>query len=145
MGAPGVDPARSWVANTDADTVVPPHWLTAQVALAGDGHALVVGTVLPDPRDLTGRRARAVARAAQRWATGTSTSTGPTSASRWPPTARSAGSRHLPVHEDVELVGRCAAPASPGSPPAVSRRRPPGVAWPAPRDGFAGYLDGLGA
>lgn len=43
----------TWVANTDADTIVPPHWLTAQVALAQAGIQLVVGTVVPDADDLT--------------------------------------------------------------------------------------------
>ncbi|UAL29421.1 glycosyltransferase [Nocardioides rotundus] len=47
------DPAGVWVANTDADTRVPPHWLTEQVRLAALGHGLVVGTVRPDPADLT--------------------------------------------------------------------------------------------
>lgn len=42
----------TWVANTDADTVVPPHWLTAQVAVAQAGIQLVVGTVVPDADDL---------------------------------------------------------------------------------------------
>lgn len=44
----------TWVANTDADTVVPPHWLTRQVALAETGIQLVVGTVVPDAADLDG-------------------------------------------------------------------------------------------
>ncbi len=42
-----------WVACTDADTVVPPSWLVEQVALAARGSMLVIGTVVPDPRDLT--------------------------------------------------------------------------------------------
>ncbi|OFE15147.1 hypothetical protein BA895_07915 [Humibacillus sp. DSM 29435] len=42
----------TWVANTDADTLVPPHWLTRQVALATTGLQLVVGTVVPDAADL---------------------------------------------------------------------------------------------
>ena len=42
----------TWVANTDADTLVPPHWLVRQVALATTGLQLVVGTVVPDAADL---------------------------------------------------------------------------------------------
>lgn len=42
-----------WVASTDADSVVPPHWLTAQLARAADGLELVVGTVAPRPGDLS--------------------------------------------------------------------------------------------
>ena len=42
----------TWVACTDADTVVPRRWLSTQLALAEQGVDLVVGTVAPDPRDL---------------------------------------------------------------------------------------------
>ena len=45
--------ARTWVACTDADSEVPVHWLTAQLALAARGFDLVVGTVWPDPGDST--------------------------------------------------------------------------------------------
>ncbi|NYD42653.1 glycosyltransferase [Nocardioides panaciterrulae] len=43
---------RVWVANTDADTVVPRDWLLRQLALADTGHRMVVGTVRPDHLDL---------------------------------------------------------------------------------------------
>lgn len=46
LQAPG-DPATTWVANTDADTLVPADWLLAQVELAGQGLDLVLGTVVP--------------------------------------------------------------------------------------------------
>lgn len=46
--AEGTDLSRTWIACTDADSLVPPHWLTAQVALADTGLDLVVGTVEPD-------------------------------------------------------------------------------------------------
>jgi glycosyltransferase involved in cell wall biosynthesis len=36
---------RVWIATTDADSTVPAHWLTSQVALADAGWDLVVGTV----------------------------------------------------------------------------------------------------
>jgi glycosyltransferase involved in cell wall biosynthesis len=46
----GTSPGRRhWVAMTDADTRVPPHWLAAQVRLAEEGADVVVGTVEPDP------------------------------------------------------------------------------------------------
>lgn len=51
--ATGVDPARVWIACTDADTVVPATWVLEQVRLAEEGHAVVVGTVLPDPAGTT--------------------------------------------------------------------------------------------
>ncbi len=39
-----------WVANTDADSCVPPHWLVRQLALADAGADAVIGTVVPDDR-----------------------------------------------------------------------------------------------
>lgn len=41
-----------WVANTDADSEVPRHWLLTQWRLAARGRDLVVGTVSPRPADL---------------------------------------------------------------------------------------------
>ncbi|MCW2817752.1 MAG: hypothetical protein JWR42_539 [Marmoricola sp.] len=43
----------TWVACTDADTVVPRRWLSTQLALAALGPDLLVGTVTPDPRDVS--------------------------------------------------------------------------------------------
>jgi hypothetical protein len=42
-----------WTAHTDADSVVPAHWLSHQLDLARAGADIVVGTVRPDFRDLT--------------------------------------------------------------------------------------------
>ncbi len=39
------DPAAIWLATTDADTVVPPGWLRRQLARAGQGWDVVLGTV----------------------------------------------------------------------------------------------------
>jgi hypothetical protein len=39
--------ADTWIANTDADSRVPPHWLTHMIAEANLGAHLVLGTVLP--------------------------------------------------------------------------------------------------
>lgn len=50
------EPGAVWIACTDADTVVPAHWLRAQRALADGGADLVLGTVQPDPRDLSERQ-----------------------------------------------------------------------------------------
>ena len=49
----GHRPDQVWIACTDADSVVPPHWLSEQLGFAGGGHDLVVGAVHPDPSDLT--------------------------------------------------------------------------------------------
>ncbi len=46
------DPDRVWLANTDADTLVPEHWLVAQLDLADGGAEVVIGTVEPHRDDL---------------------------------------------------------------------------------------------
>jgi len=47
------DPMRQiWVANTDADSFVPEHWLVRQMELAETGRDVVIGTVEPDPRGM---------------------------------------------------------------------------------------------
>lgn len=38
---------RLWIANTDADSVVPENWLSSQLALADEGCDVIVGTVRP--------------------------------------------------------------------------------------------------
>ncbi|MDO5711784.1 MAG: glycosyltransferase family A protein [Micrococcales bacterium] len=45
--ADGIGPAQTWIAGTDADTVVPASWLTRQVAFADAGYDVLVGTVAP--------------------------------------------------------------------------------------------------
>lgn len=47
------DPRDMWLANTDADSVVPFNWLTTQLAYANEHTELVIGTVRPDFADLT--------------------------------------------------------------------------------------------
>ncbi|WP_235038073.1 glycosyltransferase family 2 protein [Microbacterium sp. 18062] len=56
---PDVDAATLWTAHTDADSVVPAHWLTHQVESADAGADVVVGTVRPDFRDLDAIRTAA--------------------------------------------------------------------------------------
>lgn len=46
-------PGGLWLANTDADTKVPPRWLAAQRAYAAAGVEMVVGTVMPDPAEVS--------------------------------------------------------------------------------------------
>lgn len=48
-GVPDVDPARLWIATTDADSAVDPAWLASQVVRAESGCDLVLGPVVPDP------------------------------------------------------------------------------------------------
>lgn len=40
-----------WLANTDADSIVPVNWLTSQLALANAGFDLIIGTVRPHPEE----------------------------------------------------------------------------------------------
>ena len=42
------DAGLTWLANTDADSIVPPAWLFAMIEYAERGIDLVVGTVVPD-------------------------------------------------------------------------------------------------
>lgn len=44
-----------WIANTDADSVVPSNWLAVQLGLADAGADVIVGTVRPDFSDLSPR------------------------------------------------------------------------------------------
>jgi glycosyltransferase involved in cell wall biosynthesis len=45
--SPDVPAERVWLANTDADSTVPPNWLVGMVAAANAGFDVVLGTVLP--------------------------------------------------------------------------------------------------
>lgn len=40
--------SATWIATTDADSAVPPNWLTVQLAFARNSVDLVLGTVVPD-------------------------------------------------------------------------------------------------
>ena len=50
--AAGVTASEVWLANTDADSVVPGSWLTTQWRFADTGADAVIGTVTPDRLDL---------------------------------------------------------------------------------------------
>ncbi|WP_087131932.1 glycosyltransferase [Microbacterium esteraromaticum] len=94
---------RLWLAHTDADSAVPRHWLTHQVALANDGADVVVGTVRPDFRDLSDAqiaawRARYTPGVANGHVHGANLGTRASSliaVGGFPP---------IPAHEDVRLV-----------------------------------------
>ncbi|WP_310530325.1 glycosyltransferase [Nocardioides sp.] len=133
-----------WVANTDADSTVPTSWLVQQVGFAAAGHDLVVGTVQPVAGDLTAYEL-AQWQARHSLIDGHDHVHGANLGFSLAAYRSVGGFRAIPVHEDVELV--------------VALRRA-GVAWVAPGnlsvitsgrriarapDGFADYLDGLGA
>lgn len=50
---------KTWIANTDADSVVPFNWLTTHSAYADAGNDLVIGTVRPDFADLAAEQVAA--------------------------------------------------------------------------------------
>lgn len=136
--------SRLWLATTDGDSVVPRHWLLAQVRLAGEGCALVVGSVQPHPGDLTPEElARWHARHSS--ADGHEHVHGANLGFTWDAYESVGGFAPIPTHEDVEIVG-------------AMRRA--GVAWIASGrlavttsgrrtgrapGGFADYLGGMGA
>jgi glycosyltransferase involved in cell wall biosynthesis len=52
LGRSGVPLAGTWIANTDADSEVPPGWLSTHAAAARRGAAMLLGTVRPDSAEL---------------------------------------------------------------------------------------------
>ncbi len=64
---PEIDPARVWLATTDADSCVPPDWLTVQLQAHGFGADLWAGRIRVAEKGAT----------VQRWLQGYSTERGP--------------------------------------------------------------------
>ena len=138
------DPAEVWVANTDADTVVPPEWLAAQVRLARTGVELVVGTVQPDPGDLTPVE-RELWWARHTMPDGHEHVHGANLGFTLEAYRAAGGFPHLPVHEDVELVRRMREAGVVGAAPGALRVTTSGRRSNRAPGGFAAYLDDLGA
>ncbi|MBG6055021.1 glycosyltransferase involved in cell wall biosynthesis [Salinibacterium sp. CAN_S4] len=101
----GADPERVWMANTDADSVVPPNWLTEQLRLADSGADVMIGTVRPEFDDLTDEQVRA-------WRAGHVPGQpnghvhGANLGVRASTYREVGGYDAVPEHEDVELVAR---------------------------------------
>lgn len=95
-----------WLATTDADSQVPPHWLTSQLAMAAAGAQVVVGTVEPDGGDLP-----VLAAWWQRHELGEGHGhVHGANLGLWASVWRMVGGfGHLRTHEDVLLVERCRA------------------------------------
>lgn len=53
LGSSGIDVPRTWIACTDADSVVPSDWLLRHVQIADGGADLLLGTVIPHPSELS--------------------------------------------------------------------------------------------
>jgi glycosyltransferase involved in cell wall biosynthesis len=55
LADPAAIAAHTWVATTDADSVVPSDWLCRHLDIAHAGADLMLGTVVPDPAELDER------------------------------------------------------------------------------------------
>lgn len=108
--ADGIGTAALWIACTDADTAVPAHWLTAQMAAADTGVDVYVGTVEPDA-GLTGARREEWMQRHQ-LAEGHSHVHGANLGIRASAYERVGGFASLSAHEDVDLVSRLRADAT---------------------------------
>jgi len=102
------DPGRTWLASTDADSTVPERWILEHVRLADAGADVVVGTVRPDPVDLTptqlaGWRATRVPGRPNGHVHGANLGV------RADAYLRAGGFPDRPAHEDVDLVAAAAA------------------------------------
>lgn len=97
------DPGDTWVAMTDADTVVPRDWITHQLDLADAGVDLVLGTVRPDFADLSARHA-AYWRATHHRGRPAGNVHGANLGVRASTYAEAGGIPDLVAHEDVALV-----------------------------------------
>ena len=128
-----------WVANTDADTVVPRHWLAEQCRLAAQGVQLVLGTVVPDPSGLGIQRERAW-HAAHPLGHGHDHIHGANLGFRADSYQRAGGYAALDVHEDVDLVIRLKAFGVTWSAVDTIRATTSARTMGRTPGGFAGYL-----
>ena len=140
----GRDPAATWVANTDADTVVPAHWLVRQVELAEAGHDLVTGTVEPgfgdeDPVLLARWHARHVLADDHPYIHAANLGI------RGSVYDRLGGFEPVATHEDLRLVTRAAGAGIVVTATDAIRVRTSGRLAARAPDGFASYLRGLGS
>ncbi|QZY29286.1 glycosyltransferase [Nocardioides coralli] len=131
----GADPAATWLATTDADSVVPRGWLLDHLA-ASLAHDVLVGGVRPDPADLPDEVLGAWLAAHTRVGHHVH---GANLGVRLSAYRAVGGFRPIPTGEDVALVADLrslgVAVAGGGHPVVTSGR----VQGRAP-DGFAGYL-----
>lgn len=138
--AAGVGLDDIWIGCTDADSQVPPHWLSSQLTLAAAGADLVLGTVEPadaDPDVLAAWLARHELAEGHQYVHGANLGI---RAGRY---TQLGGFAPLRTHEDVDLAVRARAAglscvATDAHRVRTSARRVGRVL-----DGFAGYLAGL--
>jgi glycosyltransferase involved in cell wall biosynthesis len=141
--ARGGPAAELWLASTDADSEVPPDWLTAMAMEARRGADLVLGTVLPGPALVPAIRAEWLAR--HRLRDGHPYVHGANLGIRGDAYLALGGWRPLVTGEDADLAGRAARAGylsitRTASIPVVTSARPAGRA----PGGFSSYLRALG-
>ncbi len=142
LAAPG-SPGELWLASTDADSRVPPGWLTRMLGEAQLGAHLVLGTALPD--DDLGPAARAEWLRRHHLRDGHPHVHGASLGIRGDAYLALGGWRPLASGEDVDLARRASSAghlriARTAAIPVLTSARREGR---APR-GFAGYLQALG-
>jgi glycosyltransferase involved in cell wall biosynthesis len=101
-----VPAGRVWIANTDADSAVPPNWITVQADLAERGGEVFVGTVRPDFADLSPQHRRHWLRTHPP-GTPNGHVHGANLGMRADIYAAAGGFQSMVEHEDVELIQRC--------------------------------------
>jgi glycosyltransferase involved in cell wall biosynthesis len=140
LAALGVPGDAVWIANTDADSAVPPAWLTSQLDLAdGEGADVVVGTVRPDFADLSPAQ---VAAWLSRHTPGRPNGHvhGANLGLRASVYAAAGGFGELDLHEDVELVARARAAGAVVVASEAGEVLTSGRQVGRTRGGYAGYL-----
>ena len=132
-------PARLWIASTDADSAVPESWLLDQVRLADAGADVVVGTVRPDPQDLSPTQLAAW-RATRVPGAPNGHVHGANLGVRAEAYLRVGGFADLPEHEDVDLVAALSAAGARVVATDASDVLTSGRALGRTAGGYAGYL-----
>lgn len=102
---PGIEPENVWLANTDADSIVPENWFAIQIGYADAGYDVVIGTVRPDPREFPEELQREWERTHLRGQPNGHVH-GANLGVRASAYLGAGGYRRLPEHEDVDLVMR---------------------------------------
>ena len=105
LAASPCPPERTWLVCTDADSEVRPDWLLEHVRLADAGADVVVGTVHPDPADLTDAQ-RATWRTTHVPGRPNGHVHGANLGVRASAYLRAGGFLPMPEHEDVDHVAR---------------------------------------
>ncbi|MCY1159804.1 MAG: putative LmbE-like protein [Citricoccus sp.] len=138
------DAQRTWVASTDADTVVPRDWLVAQTVLAAreDGPVVVAGTV---GLDSSGADPQVLQRWSRDYTHGEDHGHvhGANLGLSWEAYERLGGFPHVAEHEDVALVEAARAAGVPVLATDRIRAETSGRTTGRTAGGFAGYLRGL--